>query len=311
MAGPLVSIIVPIYKVEQFLARCLDSIIAQQYRPLEVILVNDGSPDGCGDIIRRYESQSPIFQSIWQENKGLSAARNAGIAQATGKYIALIDSDDYVEPTYISGLVDIAEQKNADVAICNFYIDFPNGFKIPFPLMTLQRSISGDETAQNALRLLRIPAFAWNKLYRRELFTDHGISYPPIYYEDVATTSRLMIQARNVAITIKPYYHYCLRRSGITGNFGMKNVVDYLKAVEIIRTYIWEEQLWDALEKPYRKFLLTIEAQLFLSINLQRNSIPFRQRRHLIRQVHRQMRNLRIMPETRLPEQTSPVSDNS
>jgi glycosyltransferase involved in cell wall biosynthesis len=309
MTEPLVSIIVPIYKVEQYLERCLDSIIAQQYRPLEVILVNDGSPDGCDQIIRHYESRDPIFRSIWQENKGLGAARNVGITSATGKYIALVDSDDYVDPDYISGLVEIAEQKNADIAICNFYIDFPTGFRIPFPLMTLQKSITGDDIAQNALRLLRIPSFAWNKLYRRELFIENAIAYPSIYYEDVATTSRLLFQAKIVAITIKPYYHYCLRRTGITGNFGIKNIVDYLKAVEIIRNYIWEEQLWDVLKKPYRNFLRTIEAHLFMTINLQPNKIPFRSRRHLIRQIHHEMRSLRVAPGVVSSEATPSVGE--
>src|SRR5664280_35082 len=100
MSGPLVSIVVPIYKVEQYLVRCLDSIVNQQYRPIELILVDDGSPDGCGNIIRRYEAQHPFIRSVWQENRGLSAARNAGIAIATGKYLAMIDSDDYVEPDF-------------------------------------------------------------------------------------------------------------------------------------------------------------------------------------------------------------------
>jgi len=84
MERPLVSIVVPIYKVEKYLERCLDSLVAQDYRPLEVILVNDGSPDGCGDIIHRYEALYPIFHSLWQENQGLAAARNNGIALATG-----------------------------------------------------------------------------------------------------------------------------------------------------------------------------------------------------------------------------------
>ena len=127
MADPLVSIVIPVYKVEKYLERCLDSIVAQIYRPLEVILVNDGSPDGCGDIIRRYEAQWPIFQSIWQQNSGLGAARNVGIARATGKYLALVDSDDYVEPDFISDLVYAAEKNRADIVVCNFILSTQTG----------------------------------------------------------------------------------------------------------------------------------------------------------------------------------------
>jgi glycosyltransferase involved in cell wall biosynthesis len=309
LSNSLVSIIVPIYKVEQYLERCLDSIIAQTYRPLEVVMVNDGSPDGCGDIMRRYEAKSPIFKSIWQKNQGVSAARNTGIAHATGEYLALIDSDDYVDPDYISSLVNLAEQKGADVAICNFYFEFSNGFKIPFPLMTLQKNMSGDEAAQNSLDLLRIPAFAWNKLYRRDLFVDHDIQFPSIYYEDVATITRILTRAKIVAITHKPYYHYCLRGTGLTGNFGLKNIGDYLKAVNIIRHFLWDENLWDAWEKPYRRLLRTVEVQLFLEITLQKNKIPFKDRSHLIRQVHHRIYGLSIPPMTDRPKQSAPLPD--
>ncbi len=297
MERPLVSIVVPIYKVEKYLERCLDSIIAQDYRPLEVILVNDGSPDGCGDIIRRYEAGHPIFRSLWQENQGLAAARNNGIALATGKYVALVDSDDYVEPDFISSMADLAEARQADIVMGNFYIDFPRGgLKIPFRLLTMHKSLSGEEAAQMSLTLLRLPVFAWNKLYRRDLFTSHEISFPSIYYEDVATTSRLLSKAERVAILQKPVYHYCLRSTGITGNFGMKNVNDYLKAVDIIRHFIWDQQLWTSWKRPYRAFLRTVEAQLILAITLQMNKVSVNNRQHLMRQVHHRIQHLALPP---------------
>lgn len=298
MPNPLVSLVVPVYKVERYLERCLDSIIAQDYRPIEVILVNDESPDGSGEIIKRYEAQWPFIQSIWQKNSGVGAARNAGIARATGQYLAMVDSDDYIEPDYVSSLVHAAEKENAEVAVCSFYFEFPHGFKIPFPMLTFQKNMSGEEAAQTSLKLLNMPTFSWNKLYRRDLFTEKGISFPSIYYEDLATVSRVLIQARNVAIVNKPYYHYCLRRSGITGNFGLKNVVDFLKAVAIIRQFIWSEHLWSAWEKPYRSFLRTVEVQLFIEINLQKNSIPLKGRSHLVRQVHHRIRVLGSPPES-------------
>ena len=297
MERPLVSIVVPIYKVEKYLERCLDSLIAQDYRPLEVILVNDGSPDGCGDIIRRYEARYPIFRSLWQENQGLAAARNNGIALATGKYVALVDSDDYVEPDFISSMADLAEARQADIVMGNFYIDFPRGgLKIPFRLLTMHKSLSGEEAAQMSLTLLRLPVFAWNKLYRRDLFTSHEISFPSIYYEDVATTSRLLSKAERVAILQKPVYHYCLRSTGITGNFGMKNVNDYLKAVDIIRHFIWDQQLWTSWKRPYRAFLRTVEAQLILAITLQMNKVSVNNRQHLMRQVHHRIQRLALPP---------------
>lgn len=296
MTEPLVSIVVPIYKVEAYLERCLDSIVHQVYRPLEVILVNDGSPDGCGDIIRRYEAMWPFIQSIWQENSGLGAARNAGIARATGKYLALVDSDDYIEPDFIRNLVRRAEQNDADVVICNFYLDFPNGMKLPYQLYTLRKSMSGEKAAKTSLKLWDLPVFAWNKLYRLDLFTNNGITYPSMYYEDVAITWQILSKAKKVSITRKPYYHYCLRSTGITGNFGMKNITDYLKAVDSVRRYLWTENLWDSWQRTYSLFVLTVKTQLYFDISLRRNSIPPRKRRAMRQYVSHRMQVLSLPP---------------
>ncbi|MHB1484303.1 MAG: glycosyltransferase [Saccharofermentanales bacterium] len=297
LSNPLVSIVVPVYMVEKYLERCLDSIVAQTYRPIEVILVNDGSSDGSGEIIRRYENTWPFIHSIWQENRGVSVARNAGISIATGIYLALVDSDDYIEHDFISSMVAIALEKNAEVVICNFYIDFPNNIKIRFPLMTLHKNLSGDEAAQISLSLLRLPVFAWNKLYLRKLFIDNDIIFPSIYYEDIATASKLLIKAHNVAITQKPYYHYCRRSTGITGNFGIKNITDYIKAVDIVRHFIWNENLWDPWSKQYSNFLRIAEIQLILEVTMLKNTIPFKDRRHMIRLIHNRIKGLKIPPD--------------
>ena len=296
MEKPLVSIVVPVYKVEQYLERCVDSLVAQDYRPIEVILVNDGSPDGCGEIIKRYEEKYPFVQSIWQKNSGVGVARNTGIARASGKYIALIDSDDYIEQDAISCLVDIAEKQRADIIVFNFYFEFPSGKKIPFGLMTRQKNMSGDEAARESLKLLKLPTFCWNKFYKRSLFTDHNILFPSIYYEDLATVSRVLIKAKNVVLVNKPYYHYCLRKSGITGNFGLKNIMDYLSAVDIIRQFIYTENLWESWEKAYRDFLRAVGTQLFIEINFQKNTIPPKDRSKLVRQVRQRIRELTLSP---------------
>ncbi len=232
----------------------------------------------------------------------MALARNVGIGKATGKYLALIDSDDYVEPDFIDSMVHMAERKNAEAVICNFYFNFPNGVKIPFPLMTLQKNLTGEAAAQASIKLLTMPTFAWNKLYRLELFMTKNIAYPSIYYEHLATTPRLLLQAEKGAVIIRPLYHYCLRRTGITGNFKMKNVIDYLKAVDIVRHFIWEENLWESWRRHYRLFLVTIEAHLLIALNIQKNSIPMSDRRHLSRQIHHRLRLMAAPPDKDQPE---------
>jgi glycosyltransferase involved in cell wall biosynthesis len=295
MPGPLVSVVIPVYLVEQYLARCVDSVIAQDYRPIEIILVNDGSPDGCGDIIRWYEAENPVVRSIWQANSGLAAARNAGIASAQGEYVALVDSDDFVEPDLVSALVGIAEQTSADAVVCSFYVELPWGARVAVPLLVRNGVITGDRAARLSLRQ-RIPTFAWNKLYRRDLFTARGVQFSPGYYEDVATCPRALKQAGTVAVTRRPYYHYCPRRSGITGSFGVRNVTDYLAAIDVVRRFMVEEGLWAAWRGDYRRLLLVAQAQLLVQVWLQPNSLRWADRNHLTRHLRQRIRELRLPP---------------
>nr|NLI49676.1 glycosyltransferase [Propionibacterium sp.] len=292
---PLVSVIVPVYKVEDYLPRCLDSILGQTYGNLEIILVNDGSPDGCGDIMTAYAARDRRIRLVFQTNQGLGAARNRGLSIATGEYVVMIDSDDYVAPDYVSRMVRLASRTSADVVICNFFFVLPSGVKIPFPLMTARRTLTGDQAGQRALDLLSIPTFAWNKLYRRTLFTDPGSTFPSIYYEDVATITRVLARADRVAVTHKPLYHYCLRKTGIVGNFHGRNVRDYLHAVNIIRHFIWDEDLWHVWRRPYRGFLRRVETHLVVSIQ-SRHDLPLRDRLAASRRVVREIRRLRAAP---------------
>jgi len=291
---PLVSLVVPVYKVEPYLRRCLDSLVAQDYRRLEVIVVNDGSPDNCGAIIAEYEQRYPrLFRVITQENQGLGAARNAGIALARGEYLGFVDSDDWVEPDFVSALVWTAAYRAADVAICNFFLDLPSGLRVPFVMLTSRRQLTGAEASQKCLDLLTIPTFAWNKLYRRELFD--RVRYPSIRYEDVATAAPVLSRAQRVAVTHRPLYHYCLRRSGITGSFNARNATDYVHAVSLIRDFLWDEGLWDEWGSDYRSFLRRVRAQIVVSLGVRR-SLPLSERRRVIMHVYRDMKRLQHPP---------------
>ena len=116
---PDVSIILPVYNVEKYLRRCLDSLVNQDCScSYEIIIINDGSQDGSADIIGEFEQRYDFIRAISQENAGVSAARNAGIAEAKGKYVALVDSDDFVEPGYISVMYELAEKYDADIVQC-------------------------------------------------------------------------------------------------------------------------------------------------------------------------------------------------
>ena len=170
---PLVSIIVPVYKVEKYLDRCVQSIVSQTYKNIEVFLVDDGSPDNCGKMCDEYAEKYPYIHVIHQENQGPSAARNNAVPHTNGAYITFIDSDDYVTSDYLEYLVSLQQKFNADVAI--------GGHKYLYENSKLKNKQVEDVTVclTSAEALSRMnygkgfSVFAWGKLYKRELIERH------------------------------------------------------------------------------------------------------------------------------------------
>ncbi len=216
--NPLVSIIVPIYNVQEYLEECLDSLANQNYSNIEVVMVDDGSKDGSTDIAKDYSKKDSRFIYIWQENQGLSAARNTGITHAKGEYIAVVDSDDWVDADYVKAMLDGAIEKNADMVMCGFRKEQ----KEPQDIY-----IQGQHTYSNvgAMRVLGniftpdylIIILACNKLIRKSLFENVRYISGKIH-EDEYIIHRL-IDESNVICTIEnPLYHYRSREDSITGS---------------------------------------------------------------------------------------------
>ena len=188
ISHPLVSVIVPVYKVEDVLARCLDSLCRQSLREIEIILVDDASPDRCGEICEQYATENTRFKVIHHpENRGLSAARNTGIAHASSDYLMFVDSDDWVHEDFCKLPYECAVQQQADLVLFCFQFIDKNGS--PRLKKKADNRDSGKLTRLEAFELMlnKISFAAWNKLYSRKLF--QTISYPVGYfYEDVGTT---------------------------------------------------------------------------------------------------------------------------
>lgn len=212
---PKISIIVPVYKVEKYLEPCVHSILNQTIEDIEVILVDDGSPDKCGEICERLASEDSRIRVIHKENGGLSDARNKGIDIAKGEYIGFVDSDDYISPTMYENLLKNSEANNAECAMClacNIYDDD----------MEFTECKSGDvsvfegEDILKALYQQKLNNFAWNKLYKRELFDT--IRYPDgKIYEDLFTTYKILDLCTKVALDTTQMYYYRIRRDSIMG----------------------------------------------------------------------------------------------
>ena len=291
MSEPLVSVLVPVLDVAELLPRCLDSLLAQTHRPLEIIVVNDGSTDASSDVIERYVARHPEVRAIHQEHRGLGPARNAALVIAVGEYVAMVDADDWVEPGFLADTVHLAGEIGADVVVTSFWFNAV-GLELRFPFAAKERTLSGLAAAKLSLDLARFPTFAWNKLYRRDLFLSGEEPFPNIFYEDLATTPRLLARATTVAQTRRAYYHYCLRSDSITGDFGPRNVFAFAASLAILRTELRQLGLWDAWYPAYRKLLRDARVMMTIQVLLQRNRIPLRSRGPLLARFAGRLRAL-------------------
>lgn len=212
----LISIVVPIYNVEKYLVDCIESILAQNYRNFELILVDDGSSDHCGEICDAYEERDPRIKVIHKKNGGLSDARNAGIEIATGDYIGFVDSDDYIESDMYEKLLNACLESHSDISMCGRYV-VTEDKKVVFEKFVLDGWMKYDsKTAIGKLLLWdSCDSAAWDKLYKRTLFDN--VRYPlGVMSEDYDVTSRLFEKANGIVHIGEPKYHYVQRAESIT-----------------------------------------------------------------------------------------------
>lgn len=234
---PLISVIVPIYNVEKYLQQCIDSICKQTYFHLEIILVDDGSPDACGHICDENSKLDSRIVVIHQKNKGLSGARNAGLDVAKGKYISFIDSDDTIHPKFIEILFGLCEYYDADIAQCDYLMVAETSFKLPLnPIQSIhiynnRQAIYELCCTTNSIKY----TVSWNKLYKKELFKN--IRYPVNRInEDEFTTYLLLWNSNKIVINNQYLYYYLQRSDSIMGQpFSIKrlDVLDALKGLLI------------------------------------------------------------------------------
>lgn len=223
----LISVIIPVFRVEAYLRRCMDSVLAQTYEKMEIILVDDGSDDGCPAICDEYAGKDSRVKVIHQKNAGLSGARNTGIDQAKGDYLAFVDSDDYLSPEFLERLYRACLETDSDISVCRW--EYVKGESIPEGGSGKTQTFTGRQMLAN----LYIPdgayfVVAWNKLYKRELFDN--IRYPlGRIHEDEATTYRIYHQVRKAAYIDVSLYGYFVTPSSITRGFNPKRL-DWVRA---------------------------------------------------------------------------------
>jgi glycosyltransferase involved in cell wall biosynthesis len=214
MSSPAVSVIVPVYNSEEYLERCLDSLVSQTLENIEILVVNDGSTDTSQAIIDDYQSRSPDrIVALKKPNGGLSDARDFGMAHATGAYIGFVDSDDYVESNMFEVLLGAAADVGADVAIGRFiHYDLDGGISV----QGAQPRAARVAYPGSHFLLDNYVMVVWNKLYRASLIRD--FEFPHTWFEDVAWTPVVLSRAERICYVPDPLYHYVRRPDSIASS---------------------------------------------------------------------------------------------
>lgn len=215
-----ISVIVPVYNVEKYVEKCLDSIIRQTYQNLEIICINDGSTDRSLELCKKIQKQDERIRVVTQKNKGLAAVRNRGIQEATSEYIAFIDSDDYIDEDYIEKLYECLIENDADISVAN--VEYENVDEKRY-LLTEEFQDKKVLNREQAMREYLNPSgglgnYIVNKLYKKSMFS--GIYFPENkLFEDAYTMFRILDHVNRVSVQMHTNYHYYIRTDSITGRY--------------------------------------------------------------------------------------------
>lgn len=226
------------YNVENYIRRCLKSIQDQSFRDFEVLVIDDSSPDSSLRIALEFGRKDRRFRVFTKPNGGLSDARNFALDRIRGEYVAFVDGDDHIHKDFLKTMYGLCIANNADMAYCKFmYSYFNTGLKFPRPSGARTGVMSKENAVKELIRDKMFQSYAWNKLYKAELFNKYHIRYPYMYFEDIATSVRLLHKSNKLAVTSRRLYYYEKRFGSIMGTMNIAKVRDYWRSVMAERNY--------------------------------------------------------------------------
>ena len=256
-----VSVIVPVYNVEEYIDKCLDSLVNQSLQDIEIILVNDGSTDNSQVIIDKYIVKYPsLIKCYVKENGGMSDARNFGLKYATGEYISFIDSDDYIDYNMLEVMYNKGRQTNCEVVYCDVNVLYPDKTLEIVP--EIHKDINSLSLEDKKNMLINCYPVVWNKIYKRELFNKFyerdGLFKKDVWFEDARMLYKLIPDLNSVGYVNLPFYYYIQRPKSITYTYSNK-LYDILSNLDHIIDYYHEKGIYDEfkdeLEFIYVKYL--------------------------------------------------------
>lgn len=266
----MVSVIIPVFNVENCVAKCIESVICQTYKNIEIIVIDDGSTDRSGDICDYYRGKDDRIIVIHKENGGLSEARNSGIDHSSGVWISFVDSDDWIEPEFIEKLVRGINSERT-ISMCYYYKDSYNK-REKNVFCTNNEHILPNKKALRLLLEDEYPNFACNKLFPIVLFEEDKLRFPrKKAFEDVALMYKLVIKASNVSIVPEFLYHYVVRKDSITQLRRTENMLDLCE--HKLERYHFVNQMypefkcchWESIEDSYIRMAATYVKNIVLN----------------------------------------------
>ena len=248
-----VSIVVPVYNMEKYLEKCMDSLVNQTLEDIEIIVVNDGSTDNSLKILKKYKRKHPDkIVIINQENQGISSARNNGIDIATGKYIGFVDSDDYIKYDMFEKLYNKIEKTKSDIVVCNYKKYFMKNEE--FIDVDMVKNINKNNIFEEPTILNNIYFAPWNKLYKRSLFED--IRFPiQKKYEDINAILKVFFKAKKIDKISESLYLYRINENGETLTIN-KKICDIVFIFEDLINYIKDKNKYDLIKYEFKKLCI-------------------------------------------------------
>lgn len=290
---PEISVIIPVYNVERYIRKCLDSVVLQTFSDIEIICVNDGSTDKSRDIVVEYQKKDKRIKIVDKKNGGLSSARNAGLKAAEGKFISFIDSDDWVDKTMLEKLYNNITALNTDISICAVhlyddrkqYVDDSNPY---FNLEYFNKTFDNNAfTYQKTIPfIMNVCVMAWNKLYRKSFLDECNAKFPEgLIFEDGPFFFSIYFKTRGISVIRDFLYYYRINREGSILQKGGKQLLNIIDVVELMYNSIKDLPEFDQIKNEfycekandivYRYFLSDLRHKMVFTNRLRRNKYLF------------------------------------
>lgn len=283
---PKISVIIPLYNTEKYIEKCLNSVREQSFEDIEIICVDDCSPDNSSAIVEQLMLEDKRIKLIKHEvNQGLGGARNTAIRAAQSEYLASVDSDDYMSAKMLETLWSNTNNQQVDIVCCGYNRVSEQG-EILAQVQYGEKELENKNNSIDIFSALN-PAF-WNKLWKKNLFIDNSIFFPTHdYYEDMSTTPKLLAKATSIRVINDCLYNYLVRPESITGSYGAKHTLDYFKGFESLFDFLHRESLQERYVKEFDNYIVNnimfhsksiLSADLFIEDKKQylRNLLLFR-----------------------------------